>query len=79
VLIAASSVSADHRHAFRVALVDSLTKGSAGTYPWRLRDSESTVVYLKNVTDRPMQYSVQIDFDGGAYVLGLRTLDPGRW
>jgi hypothetical protein len=38
VLAAAQSVSLDGEYAFRVPLVDPLTKGSAGNYPLRLYD-----------------------------------------
>ena len=46
VLAAAQSVSLDGEYAFRVPLVDPLTKGSAGNYPLRLDDAIDTVVYL---------------------------------
>ncbi len=78
VLASAQSVSLDGDHVFRLPLVDPLTKGSAGNYPWWIGENESTVVYLKNVTAEPRQYTVQIDFRGGAYVVGMDTLDPGQ-
>jgi hypothetical protein len=52
VLAAAQSVSLDGEYAFRVPLVDPLTKGSAGNYPWRLDGDSSTFIYLKNAAGR---------------------------
>ncbi len=77
-LAAAESVSLDGARVFRLPLVDPQTKGAAGNYPWRISDYESTVVYLKNVTDRPRQYSGQLNYEGGAYTLGLHVLAPGE-
>ncbi|MEJ2080311.1 MAG: IPT/TIG domain-containing protein [Acidobacteriota bacterium] len=75
-LAAAESVSLDGDQVFRVPLIDPQTKGAAGNYPWRVDGDVSTVVYLKNVTSEPRDYTVQFDFDGGSYVVGMDTLDP---
>lgn len=57
-------------------MVDPQTKGSAGNYPWMVDGSTSTTIYLKNVTAQTQKYTVQVDFEGGSYVLGLQELAP---
>jgi hypothetical protein len=78
VLAVVQSISSDGSRAFRLPLVDPATKGSAGNYPWKLDEEASTVVYLKNVTDRIQKYTVQVDFEDGSYVLGLNELQAGE-
>ena len=78
VVLSATSVSADLRHAIRVPLTDPLSPPSAtGGYPWRVTASSGTVVYLKNTTNDPHDYVLQLSYPGGLYSLGVRTLDPG--
>ncbi len=72
------TVSADGDLVFRVPLVDPDTKGSAGIYPWRIEGRDSTYLYLKNATRVVQEYTVELDFEGGAYVLGLKKLEPGQ-
>ncbi len=76
VMALAQSVSRDGNYVFRVPMVDPRTKGSAGNYPWRVDDATSTFVYLKNDSLQPQDYTVQVDFEGGSYVLGLEKLSP---
>jgi hypothetical protein len=78
VVAAAQAVSLDGEYALRVPLVDPATKGSAGNYPWRLDGDTTTWVYLKNTSREVQSYTVQVDFAGGGYVLGLRELEPGE-
>ena len=60
VVLSATSVSADLRHAIRVPLTDPLTPPSAtGGYPWRVTATGGTVVYLKNATNDPQGYVLQ--------------------
>ncbi len=40
--------------------------------------SSSSFVYLKNATDKPQQYHLEIDFDNGVYSLGLKTIEPDQ-
>lgn len=78
VVLSATSVSADLRHAIRVPLTDPLTPPSAtGGYPWRVTATSGTVVYLKNTTNDPHDYVLQLSYPGGLYSLGVRTRDPG--
>ena len=77
-VLSATSVSADLRHAIRVPLTDPLSPPSAtGGYPWRVTASSGTVVYLKNTTNDPQDYVLQLSYPAGLYSLGVRTLDPG--
>ena len=78
VVLAATSVSADLRHAIRVPLTDPSSPPSAtGGYPWRVTPTGGTVVYLKNTTADPHDYVLQLSYPGGLYSLGVRTLEPG--
>jgi hypothetical protein len=79
VVMAALSVSRSGRQVYRVPLLNPAALPSAtGGYPWSLVDNSSTVVYIKNVTNRPQQYSLQLTFAGGVYALGLKTLAAGE-
>jgi hypothetical protein len=75
VIVAAQSVSRNNTHVFRVPLRDvTATYSSTGTYPWNLAGDNSAYIYLTNVTDEPQKYTLQIDYEGGNYLLGLKTL-----
>jgi hypothetical protein len=79
VLIAAESVSASANQVFRVPLVDvGAQHSSSGKYPWSMDSSSSTFVYLKNASDHSQQYNLQINYAGGSYALGLKTLSAGQ-
>jgi len=78
VLVSALTVGLDGNQVFRVPLVDPLTKGSAGNYPWKITADTSTFIHLKNTTEEVQKYTVQIDFEDGGYVLGLKELSPGQ-
>ncbi len=74
VLVSAQSVSQDGNNIFRVPFRDSRLSSSTGTYPWSLDGDSKAIVYLQNVTDATRKYTVQIDYEGGSYVLGVKTL-----
>ena len=75
VVVTAQSVSRNRNHIFRVPLRDpAAMSSSTGTYPWSLADDATASIYLTNITDEPQKYTLQIDYEGGVYVLGLRTL-----
>jgi hypothetical protein len=79
VLMSAHTVSRDGNQVFRIPLVDAKSEpASAAGYPWWIEDDSSTVVHLKNVTDKPRQYTLYLNHEGGAYSLGLKTLQPGE-
>lgn len=74
VLVKALAVSANGTHVFRVPLVDAVRASATGIYPWNLADGQSSFVYIKNATDAPRDYTMHLDFDGGPYVFGLKTV-----
>jgi hypothetical protein len=79
VVMAAISASRDSHQVFRVPIIDpKVQRSSTGGYPWMIDGDSSTFIYIKNVTDRPQQYSMQLDFEGGLYVLGLKTVEAGQ-
>jgi hypothetical protein len=79
VLMAAHSMSADGNHVYRVPLWDPLGQRSpTGGYPWYVEGGSSTMVYLKNITEREQQYTANVLYDGGVYSFGLRTVAPGQ-
>jgi len=47
-----------------------------GSYPWRLDNGYTTVVHLKNITDRDVEAMVQIRYEGGSYNPDLVKLAP---
>ena len=77
VVMSAQSVSKSENNVFRVPMVDAATiSSSTGQYPWGIDGSSSTFVYLKNATDKPQQYHLQINFADGVYSLGMKTIEP---
>ena len=79
VVMAAQSVSDDGNQAFRVPLLDpAAQKSSTGGYPWRTDGDSSTVIYIKNVTARPQRYNLSLNFAGGVYAPGLKTIAAGQ-
>ncbi|MGI9106676.1 MAG: hypothetical protein ACR2G4_10555 [Pyrinomonadaceae bacterium] len=75
VVISAQSVGGSSNQVYRVPLLDpaAIPSGTGG-YPWRVEGDSATVVYLKNVTDEPREYKLQLSYPGGVYSLGLRTI-----
>ena len=79
VITSAFSVSQSSNQVFRVPLWDIAAQRSAtGGYPWYIEDTSSTVVYIKNVTDKPRQYRMYLTFSGGEYACPLTTIAPGQ-
>lgn len=79
VVMSAQSVSQSGNQVFRVPLIDPATQpSSTGGYPWRIEGDSSTVVYIKNVTDQPREYNLQLNFNGGVYAPGLKTVAAGQ-
>lgn len=74
VIIAAQSVSQDGNNIFRVPFRDSRLSSSTGSYPYSLDGNSKAVVYLQNVANTARKYTVQIDYEGGSYVLGVKHL-----
>lgn len=79
VVVSALSLSESEDQVFRVPLVDAKAqKINTGKYPWTIDASSSTVVYLKNVTDEPQEYTLYMRFPGGSYVPGLKRVEAGK-
>jgi hypothetical protein len=52
-------------------------RASTGGYPVRLDDDYSTIVSISNMGERAGQFTIQINHEGGPYVFGLVSLEPG--
>jgi hypothetical protein len=77
IVMSAASVSRGLDQSFRIPLVDpGTTPSSTGGYFWEVDGGSSTVAFLKNVTDEPQFYAVQIRFAGGTYSPGLQEVAP---
>ena len=73
----ALSVGPGGNQVFRLPLWDvPAQRSGTGGYPWRIEGNSSTFVYLKNTTDGPQDYTFQMSYDGGFYVMGLKTVGP---
>jgi hypothetical protein len=49
-----------------------------GSYPWKVDDDYSTVVYITNITDLPQEFVGQVNFEGGTFGMKPRRLAPGE-
>jgi hypothetical protein len=79
VIATASSVSQSGNHVFALPMKD--PKGglsSTGGYPWFIKESSSTVVFIKNVTDEAQQFMLSIVYPGGQWGSGIRILASGQ-
>ena len=79
VVMSAQSVSASGEHVFRVPLWDIAAQRSAtGGYPWYIEGDSATVAYIKNTTGKKQKYTFQLDYPGGVYSLGLKSVEAGQ-
>jgi hypothetical protein len=79
VLITTISVSDSGNQAFRVPMWDVAAQRSpTGGYPWRIEGNSSTTVYIKNASETSQKYFVQVNYAGGAYLIGMKTLAGGE-
>jgi hypothetical protein len=79
VIAAALSMSPNGTHVFRTPLKNAAAQpSSTGKYPWSIDVYSSTIVYVKNTTDSPKRFTIQVGFDGGAYALGVQTIEGGQ-
>lgn len=79
VIATASSVSRSGNHVFALPLKD--PRGglsSTGGYPWFIDEKGSTLVFIKNSTETPQQFHLDIIFPGGKWGSNLKTLAPGQ-
>ncbi len=77
VQMTALSVGGNGNQVFRLPLWDVAAQRSAtGGYPWFIDGSSSTVVYLKNATAERQEYTLRVGFDGGEYLVGVKSIEP---
>jgi hypothetical protein len=79
VIASASSVSLSGNHVFALPMKDPQGGlSSTGGYPWFIKDTSSTVVFIKNVTNEPQEYILNIIYPGGRWWTNVRTLAPSQ-
>ncbi len=53
-------------------------RAMTGSYPWKVSQDFTTVVYITNITDEPAEFVGEINYSGGHYLLDARKLAPGE-
>src|SRR5262245_20219073 len=79
VIASATSVSQSGNQVFAVPMKD--PKGglsSTGGYPWFIEETSSTVVFIKNVTNEPQEFILNIFYPGGRWGLKSSSLAPNQ-
>jgi hypothetical protein len=49
-----------------------------GSYPWKIDDDFTTIVYITNISDGPAGFMGEINYDGGKYMIDPRSLAAGE-
>src|SRR5882672_2148450 len=78
-IASASSVSQSGNHVFALPMKD--PKGglsSTGGYPWFIKESSSTVVFIKNTTDKPQDFILSVIYPGGNWGLIHPAIPAGQ-
>jgi hypothetical protein len=79
VIATASSVSQSGNHVFALPMKDPQGGlSSTGGYPWFISGSSSTVVFIKNTTNEPRTFALNLVYAGGQWGSGLKTIAPGQ-
>ncbi len=79
VIASAASVSQSGNHVFALPLKDPQGgMSSTGGYPWFINEKGSTVVFIKNTTEKPQKFHLDVVHSGGRWGSNLRTLAPGQ-
>ncbi|MGH9767831.1 MAG: hypothetical protein ACREAB_10395, partial [Blastocatellia bacterium] len=79
VIASASSVSQSGNHVFALPMKDPQGGlSSTGGYPWFINGSSSTVVFIKNTTNEPRTFTIDLVYAGGQWGSGLKTIAPGQ-
>ncbi|HXG06804.1 MAG TPA: hypothetical protein VNI77_05700 [Nitrososphaera sp.] len=77
VVVSALSVSKGGNQVFQVPMLDvAVQKSSTGVYPFYLYGSSSTLVYIKNTTAVEQKYIAHLNYEGGNYMIGVKTIAP---
>jgi hypothetical protein len=73
-----TSVDQSGDYAFEVPVKDPLAESMrvGGSYPWRLDGGYTTVLHLKNTSDKRVYALVQVRYEGGSYNLERLPLQP---
>jgi hypothetical protein len=75
----ANSYTTSLNQVFRLIFKDAKSQASStGEYLWSLEDNSSSIIYIKNVSDKPQHFALYIFYAEGNYVPGLRTVDPSQ-
>ncbi|HKQ72667.1 MAG TPA: hypothetical protein VJ810_02990 [Blastocatellia bacterium] len=79
VIASASSVSQSGNYVFALPMKDPQGGlSSTGGYPWFIGMSSSTVVFIKNTTNEPRIFALNLVYAGGQWGSGLKTIAPGQ-
>jgi hypothetical protein len=79
VIATASSVSQSGNHVFALPLKDPQGGlSSTGGYPWFIKESSSTVVFIKNTTNEPQDFILTIAYPRGRWGYRPRPIAPGQ-
>ncbi|MGH7806784.1 MAG: hypothetical protein ACRENT_01690 [Thermodesulfobacteriota bacterium] len=79
VIATASSVSQSGNQVFALPLKDPQGGlSSTGGYPWFIKETSSTVVFIKNVTNEIQEYILSVIYSGGRWGANIQTLAPGQ-
>jgi hypothetical protein len=79
VIASAYSGSASGNHVFVLPLKDpQIGLSSTGGYPWFIKGSSSTIVFIKNTTNEPQKFTLDIVYPGGKWGSDLKTIDPNQ-
>ncbi|HEX5733474.1 MAG TPA: hypothetical protein VF131_11630 [Blastocatellia bacterium] len=79
IIVSALSVSRSKNHVFQVPMLDvTVQKSSTGVYPFYFYASSSSIVYIKNTTTVEQSYVAHLNYEGGNYMMGVKTITPGE-
>ncbi len=72
------SVSESSNQVYRVPMFDPFVQtSSTGGYPWRIDETSSTFVYVKNTSDEEQEYVSYLTWgDDIEYMIGLKSISP---
>lgn len=49
-----------------------------GSYPWKIADDFTTVVYITNISNQKAEFLGEINYEGGRRMIDPRSLSPGE-
>jgi len=53
-------------------------RAMTGSYPWKISNDFTTIVYITNVSDQPAEFMGEINYHGGRVIVEPRKLQPGE-